>query len=221
MSAKTNIEVLSQLLDLYRSSPFNFLLVPPIDHSLHTSCLQTWGSFGRILNYIINNGVSVKSSIASRIYRIINQYSSLTCGWSLIWMLYCTHYPHLGGFNTNLDVDMATLYIQPHKDFIELYSRTLTIQNNIELSKTVISPNLLIKCYIELLMSCPTIIAFLAEKKALFTSLLSIHANHHIYKSDSITSITKFLEKCNFLAILNPYSQIFNTHPIISYCKYP
>ena len=39
------------------------------------------------------------------------------------------------------------------------------------------------------------------------TLTLLSNVNHSIYKSDNITSITKFLENCNPTYIINPYSQ--------------
>ena len=59
--ANTNIEVLPSFFYLYISSNLNVLIFPPIDHSLHSPCLQTYISFEGSPHSIITNGVSVKS----------------------------------------------------------------------------------------------------------------------------------------------------------------
>ena len=98
------------------------------------------------------------------------------------------------------------------------YSRTLTIKKNIYLFKAVISTDIIIKHYIELIMFCHTISNIFVCQTIFFTRFLSSHGNNSIYKFDTIVSITKFLENCNKPDTLNPYSQ-YSTHlqnPFIS-----
>ena len=83
---------------------------------------------------------------------------------------------------------------------------------NIELSKEVISPNILIKLYLDLLFYYLTIIPFLSCKTYCFAVFLSTHGNNSIYNSYNTTSITKFLGNWNSPAILNSYSKS-STHP--------
>ena len=192
--------------------PFNVHLVSLIYRSLHSSFLQTYRSFGRIIHSLLTYGLSVKSAINPRIQIVLDQKSSFKCGWELLWTLYRKRAPHLGGFNTDLYAKIATLSIFSNEELAEVYSKTMTIQRNIELSRAVISPNIIIERYLELLMSCTTSSTFLAVKLEFFTSFLSNHGNHYIYKSDNIKTITKFLENCNAPNILNPYSPSSN-HP--------
>ena len=88
-----------------------------------------------------------------------------------------------------------------------LYSITLDIHNNIEISKFVISPDVIIKIYIEKLTSCIYVSSLLTAKKASFTKYLSTHVHHVIYKTNTITTITEYIEHCNAPVILNPYVQ--------------
>ena len=104
------------------------------------------------------------------------------CGWTQLWNIYLKRAPHLGGFNKYLDEKIATLPTRPNEDLADFYSRTMTTQKNIELSKAVISTNILIKRYLELLFSRPTIINFLAVKQAFFVIFPSTHGNNSIQK---------------------------------------
>ena len=79
--ASTNIEVLPSFLYLYISSNLNVLILPPIDHRIHSPCLQTYISFEGSPHSIITNGVSVKSYLYPWRHCIFGQNSSLTCGW--------------------------------------------------------------------------------------------------------------------------------------------
>ena len=80
-------------------------------------------------------------------------------------ILYNKCAPHLGGFNSYLDAEKATLNVRPNEDISELYSKTLASQMNIELSKATIYPNLIINRYLYLTMFCPYIIPFRAVKQ--------------------------------------------------------
>ena len=99
---------------------------------------------GMIIHSIITNGVSVNSYLVPRRQCIFGQNSSLTRVWALIWTLYCKIDPHLGGFNTDLDTEVSTLYIILNEELADLYSRTLTIQKIIDIFKGVISTNILV-----------------------------------------------------------------------------
>ena len=223
-STNNNIEVIPHLLDLYRPSTFNVILVPSIYCSLHASCLQIYISVGRIIHSLLTNVVSFKSVFAPKMQRIIHHNSSLTCVWELIRTLYCKRHPNLGGLNKFLVAEIATISIRPNEDLAEFYSRNIIIQKNIDLSKAAIYPNILIKCHIYLLIYCTAISLLLSDKQYLFTIFLSTHGNHSIYKSDTITFITEFLKNWHAPFILKPYSPPSN-HPqrsvITSVHRYP
>ena len=65
---------------------------------------------------------------------------STTCEWNSLCTLKRKINPHLGGLNIDVDVYIATLYICQNEDLGVLYSSTLDIQNNIDLSKFIIYP---------------------------------------------------------------------------------
>ena len=164
-AANTKIEVLPSLFYLHISSPFNFLLFPRIYNSLHSSCLQIYQSVRRIIHSFLIGGFLVKSALALKIQRIVDQNSSLTCGWELIWKIYCKLDTNLGGFNTYLDEQITTISILPNEDLTEFSCSTLTIHKIIDHSKAVISTNILIKRYFDILVSCLTISPFLYGKQ--------------------------------------------------------
>ena len=79
----------------------------------------------------------------------------MACGWYLLFNLYCKCGPHLFGFNTDLDEVIAFLSIFQNEEFADFYSINLTIQKSIEPYKVVISPNLMIKQYLDILKFGP------------------------------------------------------------------
>ena len=132
-------------------------------------------------------------------------------GWDLIWDLYRKSAPSISGLNTFLYGGVTTLYIIPNEEIGVFYPRTLGIKKDIDISKAIISPNILIKIYLEFLIYCPDISNFLTAKHDYFTILLSTLGNHVIYKADTIAKITEFIEHCNVPVILNLYVQ--SSHP--------
>ena len=96
---------------------------------------------------------------------IFDQNYSLACGWALLWNIYRKCDLQLVGFNTYFDTEIANISIRPNEELAEFYSRTMTIQKNYDLSKAIISPNILIELYLILLIYCPTNSPFLAVKK--------------------------------------------------------
>ena len=199
---------------------FLYFFVPPIDISLQLPYLHTYRSDSRIIQSFLTNVVLVKSSLTPKIKCIFDQNSSLEFGWALICTVYHKRDPNPGGFNTYLDAEITTLFIWPNEELAYLYSMNLTIDKNIDLSKVIIYPNILIKLYPELLMSCPNISPFIYEKQYF----------HFIY----INSWKPFYLKVRWYHIhkqicwklkcpSHPESIlfVFNSHPTFSYCKHP
>ena len=159
------------------------------------------------IHSILTNVEPIKYTISPKSQQIVDQNSSTTYVWDLIWTLYCKCAPHLGGLNTYLYADIDTLFIHPSKDLGMIYSRTLNIQNNIHNSREIISTNILTKIYLEFLLPCQDIgiSPFISAKQSSFTNFLPTHGHHAIYKDDIRTTTTEFLEHCNAPFILNQY----------------
>ena len=148
----TNFEVIPPLSDLNISLQFHVLLVPTIHHILCLSYLHTYRPIGIITHLLLTNGVSVKYELSTKIQHIFDQKSSMTCGWALLWNIYHKRAPNLGGLNKYLDLDIATISNHPNEELSEFYTRNIIIQKNIDLSKAIMSPDILIKCYLDILM---------------------------------------------------------------------
>ena len=181
-------------LDLYISTLSCDLILLPKNNSLHSYYLQTYISIEKIVHSFLTNGVAVRSELSPRTHYIFNQQSSTACGWDLIWTLYHKRASPIGGFNTYLDAYITTIFYLPNKDLVEFWSMNITIHKNVEIYKAVVSHHLLIKKYLDFLMSCTTIIPLLSTNKVSFTIFVSTRRNHFIYKAYTITSITKFIK---------------------------
>ena len=136
-----------------------------------------------------------------------------------LWTLYHKRASPIGGFNTYLDAYITTIFPLPNKYFVEFWSMIITIHKNIEIYKAVVSHHLLIKKYLDLLMSCTTIIPLLYTNKVSFTIFISTRRNHFICKANTITSITKFIKTT---MPQPPWIRIFffNSPPMFSYSRH-
>ena len=80
---------------------------------------------------------------------------------------------------------------------------TLGIQKNIDISKVIIYPNILVNRYLYFIIPFPYIIPLLYSKQAYFVIFLSTHGHNFIYKANTITTISEFVEHCNEPVVLN------------------
>ena len=68
------------------------------------------------------------------------------------------------------------------------------MQNNIDIFKAIISPNILIKKYFDFFFPSPEISPYFAIKHYLFNSFVSTNGNNKLYKKYTITKTTEFIE---------------------------
>ena len=101
-------------------------------------------------------------------------------------------------------MEIDTLSIRPKEDLGIFFYITINILNEFELSKAILSTNILIEIYLYLLISCPDTSPLISTKKDSFTIFLPTRGHHAIYKSNTITKITELIEHFNTPVIFNP-----------------
>ena len=114
--------------------------------------------------------------------------------------------------NTDLDEDIDAMFIIPNRYLYGLYSRTINMHNNIELSKAIIYPNILIRIHSEIFMPFYSTIPPLERNQASFNIFVSTHGKHEVYKAKHPTTIKEFIENCNALEILIFFMQSSSYH---------
>ena len=134
----------------------------------------------------------------------------MTRGWDFLCTLYPKPAPHLRSLNTYLDADIATHYIGQNEELWVLYSSTLDI---LRYPRSSYLPMYLFidtfRIWSLWLLSVPSII----PKRLPLLMFLSTHGHHIIYKTNTITTITEYIDYWNSQVILNLYVQY--SHPYL------
>ena len=97
----------------------------------------------------ITNDTRVKSSMPPQAYKIISTHAHEISGWTILSRLLHSHAPHLGGINSDVESDLATLAFNNGEQLEYFHSRILRLQQEIMLSGEIFSPTRLLIQYMK------------------------------------------------------------------------
>ena len=93
-------DLLPDYHSINRDSEFSKYFIPDRDHPSYSWNFQMYTPIGHTLEVEMTNDTCVKSSMASRAYKVIITPSHEIPGWKILSRLIHSRAPHLGGINS-------------------------------------------------------------------------------------------------------------------------
>ena len=79
--------------------------------------------------------------MATQAYKVFSTCANDIPGWTILSRLLHSRAPHLGGINGDVQSDLATLAFKNGEQLEDFHIRILRLQQEIVLSREIVSPN--------------------------------------------------------------------------------
>ena len=135
-------------------------------------------SFSREHNFLLESeNPDIKSSMEPQAYKIVSTHAHEISGWTILSRIIHSRAPHLGGMNGDVQSYLSTLAFKNGEQLEDFHIRILRLQQEIMLSREIVSPTRLLLQYMKALTNIDKLRAFIAPKMADLINLLDKNGN--------------------------------------------
>ena len=134
-----------------------------------------------------------KSSMAPQYYKVISTNTDEISGWTILSIITHSRDLHLGGMNSDVQSDLATLDFKNGEHLEYFHRRIIIIQQEMMLSGEIVSPTRLLFQYMKALSNSDKLRSFIAPKMKDIITFLQNNETSAVYKGGDINLIYSYL----------------------------